>query len=126
MIKSNSFIQEAQTSFHRLARVEWPEAVERYPHTRYSLMELQPHTGRRHQLRRHMKHIGHPIIGDSTHGKGVHNRYFSSRFDCRRLMLACHRLELTHPATGNTLCLKADPGIEFKRVRDAFGWDVTL
>lgn len=118
--------QEAQTFFRTLAQVEWPEAVDRYPQTRYSLVELQPRTGRRHQLRRHMKHIGHPIIGDSTHGKGVHNRYFARRFDCARLMLACHRLELTHPITDEDLCLTADPGVEFRRVLDAFDWEIAL
>ncbi|UGA40821.1 pseudouridine synthase [Chromobacterium haemolyticum] len=64
--------QAAVTDYRTLARIELPIEVERYPSSRYSLLELTPHTGRRHQLRRHLKHIAHPIIGDATHGKGRH------------------------------------------------------
>ena len=81
--------QEATTCFRRLATVELPGAVDRYPQTRYSLVQLSPLTGRRHQLRRHMKHIGHPIIGDAKHGKGVHNRFMAAQYGCDRLLLAC-------------------------------------
>ena len=116
--------QDALTEYRCLAQVEWPEQVDRYAHARYSLVELQPRTGRKHQLRRHMKHIGHPIIGDATHGKGVHNRFFAERFECRRLLLACHRLELRHPVTSQMLRLAADPDAAFTRVLDAFGWQM--
>lgn len=119
---TNKPAQDALTEYRCLAQVEWPERVDRYPHARYSLVELQPQTGRKHQLRRHMKHIGHPIIGDATHGKGVHNRFFAVRFDCKRLLLACHRLEFRHPMTGQTLRLAADPDDAFMRVVNAFGW----
>jgi tRNA pseudouridine65 synthase len=114
--------QEALTHFRRLAQVEWPEAVDRYPQARYSLVELRPSTGRKHQLRRHMKHIGHPIIGDASHGKGVHNRFFARRFDCARLLLACTGLSFRHPLGGAALTLQAPPGAAFERVLDAFGW----
>jgi tRNA pseudouridine65 synthase len=114
--------QAAVTCYRRLATVEWPEYVDRYPKTRYSLMELCPLTGRKHQLRRHMKHIGHPIIGDANHGKGVHNRFFARRFDCARLLLACIGLEFVHPLSGERLRLRTSPGVDFDRVIDAFGW----
>jgi tRNA pseudouridine65 synthase len=114
--------QEALTRYRRLAQVEWPEAVDRYPQARYSLVELRPHTGRKHQLRRHMKHIGHPIIGDANHGKGVHNRFFATRFDCARLLMACTGLEFLHPMTDQPLRLSARPGEAFERVLAAFGW----
>jgi tRNA pseudouridine65 synthase len=114
--------QDALTYYRKLAQVEWPEAVDRYPQSRYSLVELRPQTGRKHQLRRHMKHIGHPIIGDANHGKGVHNRFFARRFDCARLLLACTGLDFDHPVTGQPLQLSAPPGVAFERVIDAFGW----
>jgi tRNA pseudouridine65 synthase len=118
--------QAAVTGYRRLATVEIPEAVDRYPRTRYSLVALQPQTGRRHQLRRHLKHIGHPIIGDAKHGKGVHNRFFQSRYDCHRLLLACTALQLAHPASGETLSLRAPLDAPFLRVLDAFGWMADL
>ncbi|MDJ0656759.1 MAG: tRNA pseudouridine(65) synthase TruC [Xanthomonadales bacterium] len=114
--------QEAVTRFRRLATVELPIEVDRYPQTRYSLVQLHPTTGRKHQLRRHMKHIGHPIIGDSTHGKGVHNRFFADHYGCRRLLLACTGMGLDHPVTGQPLLLAASPGEDFMRVLMAFDW----
>ena len=60
-------------------------------------------TGRRHQLRRHLAHVSHPIIGDSTYGKGRHNRLFAELFGVQRLLLACVRLEFAHPVTGAPL-----------------------
>ncbi|VEB42842.1 tRNA pseudouridine synthase C [Chromobacterium violaceum] len=96
--------QPAVTDYRTLARVELPIMVERYPTSRYSLLELEPQTGRKHQLRRHLKHIAHPIIGDSTHGKGRHNRMFADQLDCRRMLLACVEMRLTHPITGQPCC----------------------
>lgn len=118
--------QEAVTHYRRLATVEWPEPVDRYPQTRYALIELRPLTGRKHQLRRHMKHIGHPIIGDANHGKGVHNRFFARRFDCARLLLACIGLALVHPLSGELVRLRTSPGVDFDRVIDTFGWRPAL
>lgn len=114
--------QEAETYFRQLATVEIPFSVDRYPQTRYSLVALQPETGRRHQLRRHMKHIGYPIIGDAKHGKGVHNRFFQSQYQCHRLLLACTGLELVHPMSGEALCLQARLDAPFTGVLNAFDW----
>ena len=114
--------REARTRFRRLATVELPYAVDRYPSSRYSLVSLTPLTGRRHQLRRHMKHLGHPIIGDAKHGKGVHNRFFKLRFGCSRLLLACTGLAFDHPVSGERMQLAASPGIDFDHLLDTFGW----
>jgi tRNA pseudouridine65 synthase len=85
--------REATTTFRRLAAYELPVRVDRYPTSRYALVELSPQTGRRHQLRRHLAGASHPIVGDSTYGKGRHNRVFAERFGVRRLLLACTGLE---------------------------------
>ncbi|MBI4984316.1 MAG: pseudouridylate synthase [Rhodocyclales bacterium] len=119
---TNAAAQPALTRYRRLATVELPVAVDRYPSARYALVELQPLTGRRHQLRRHMKHIGHPVIGDATHGKGVHNRYFQRQFDCARLLLACVEMRFRHPASGAALALRAPVGDAFADVLARLGW----
>jgi tRNA pseudouridine65 synthase len=116
----------ALTRFRRLATAELPHAVDRYPSSRYALVELWPETGRRHQLRRHLKHISHPIIGDATYGKGRHNRLFQTLFGSRRLLLACTRLGLRHPVSDARLNLQCRPGDDFKAVSRALGWDDTL
>jgi tRNA pseudouridine65 synthase len=85
-------------------------------------VELEPLTGRRHQLRRHMKHIAHPIIGDATHGKGRHNRLFQDLFGCHRLLLAATEMHLKHPASGEPLTLRAPLAEDFAQVLRALGW----
>ena len=112
----------ARTAYRRLATVELPLRVDRYPSSRYALVELHPETGRRHQLRRHLAHLSHPIIGDSTYGKGRHNRLFADHFGVRRLMLACTGLEFRHPASGEQLRVRAAPGDEFDSLAARFGW----
>jgi tRNA pseudouridine65 synthase len=114
--------QAAQTRYRTLATVELPIMVERYPSSRYALLELEPLTGRRHQLRRHLKHIAHPIIGDSTYGKGRHNRMFADELDCRRMLLACLEMELTHPVSGAPLRIACPLEAGFSALIARLGW----
>lgn len=101
--------QSAQTTLRSLARLDWPEACDaRHAGTRISLVEALPSTGRRHQIRRHLKHVAHPIIGDATHGKGPLNRWWAQRLGLQRLWLHAHALQLPHPMTGEPLRFTAD------------------
>lgn len=113
--------QPATTRYRRLATVELPYEVESYPTSRYALVELQPLTGRRHQLRRHLAHIAHPIIGDATYGRGRHNRFFQQQFGCARLLLACTRLQFRAP-NGDEIAIAAEPGGDFKHLLSSLGW----
>lgn len=99
--------KDAQTSFQRLAQFELPIPDGRFETSRYSLLELYPKTGRKHQIRRHLKHISHPIIGDVKYGKGPHNRLFRDELECARLLLAATRLVIQHPVTGERLALES-------------------
>ncbi len=114
--------REAKTRYRRLATIELPHRVDRYPTSRYALVEVHPLTGRAHQLRRHLRHIAHPIIGDSTFGSGRHNRLFRSLLSSHRLLLACVEVRLAHPATGAPLTLTAPVSGEFARVLRQLGW----
>ena len=118
--------QDAITDFRRLATCELPHAVDRYPTSRYALLELSPQTGRRHQIRRHLKHIAHPVIGDAIFGKGRHNRLFQALFGCQRMLLACARMQLVHPVTGLPLDLLAPLDGDFARVVEALGWRAAI
>jgi tRNA pseudouridine65 synthase len=108
--------QPATTSYTTLSTAELPIPCDRYPTSRYSLVQLRPHTGRTHQLRRHCRHISHPIIGDTRYGKGAHNQLFRDHFGCHRLLLAATRLQLTHGRTGHPLTLTAPLAPEFAAV----------
>ncbi|MCF8179056.1 MAG: pseudouridylate synthase [Sulfuritalea sp.] len=114
----------AVTEFRRLAVTELDEAVDRYATSRYALIELTPKTGRQHQLRRHLKHIAHPVIGDANWGKGVHNRFFQQRFGSHRLLLACTHLQLLHPQSGLELSISAPLENSFARIVHALGWEL--
>ncbi len=111
--------QEAITLYERLDQVELPFSVGRYPSTRYSLVKLNPQTGRKHQLRRHMKHILHPIVGDTKYGRGEHNRFFREQFGCHRLLLHASRLCVNHPVTKEALEIKAGVDEVFKKTLQA-------
>jgi tRNA pseudouridine65 synthase len=115
--------QSAVTHYRRLATVELPYCVDRYPTSRYALLELKPETGRRHQLRRHLKHLAHPIIGDATYGKGRHNRLFQEQFGCHRLLLACLEMRITHPINGKPLTLSAPLAADFTSLLEQLGWE---
>jgi tRNA pseudouridine65 synthase len=84
----------ACTRFRVRARHEWPFPDGRHATSRYALLEVEPLSGRRHQIRRHLKHIAHPLVGDSTHGKGAHNRAVAAWLGVQRLWLHAARIEL--------------------------------
>jgi tRNA pseudouridine65 synthase len=98
---------EARTAFRRLAEVELPYPVGRYPVARYALVLAEPETGRMHQIRRHLAHLRYPIVGDVNYGDGKHNRLFRERLGVRRLLLHARALELPHPRTGERIRIEA-------------------
>jgi len=122
LAEDGSAPQSAVTDYRRLATVELPVPVGRYATARYSLLELFPRTGRMRQIRKHMKHIFHPIVGDTSHGDGKHNRMFRERYDCHRLLLQANRLGFQHPYSGEPVCIRAGDEPEFERLFAAFGW----
>ncbi len=109
---------DSRTRYERLACFDWPFSVDpRHPSTRYALVEVQPLTGRRHQIRRHFKHIAHPLVGDTTHGKGAHNRAVAQWLQVQRLWLHARRIELPPLAgPGAHRVIEAPPGPEWARL----------
>jgi tRNA pseudouridine65 synthase len=106
-------VQTAQTRFITVRRGELPLAQGDFPSTRFAEVQLQPLTGRRHQLRRHMKHIAHPIIGDATHGKGPLNRAIAEHLGAQRLWLHAMCLEMRHPVNAAQLVISSPPEPEW-------------
>lgn len=114
--------QAALTRYARLARLEVGVPDDRHATSRYALVELAPQTGRRHQLRRHLKHIAHPVVGDATYGKGRHNRAVAALTGATRLWLHARSLVLAHPVTGERLTLDAPLGEDWQRLFALRGW----
>jgi tRNA pseudouridine65 synthase len=86
----------AQTEYWRIGRFE-----------RYALVVARPLTGRLHQIRRHLKHLACPLIGDVRYGKGEHNRWFREHYALDRLALHASALCFVHPVTGQRVTVRA-------------------
>lgn len=112
--------QEAVTAFRCLGQVEIDASVGRYDTVRYSLVELKPRTDRKHQLRRHMKHINHHLLGDTKYGRGEHNIFVREKYDMYRLLLHAISLKIMHPYTHKELCIKAPLDEVFTRILEEF------
>lgn len=114
---------DAITRYNTAATLELPVHVDRYPTTRYSLLQVQPQTGRRHQIRLHMKHISHPIVGDTNYGKTPHNKFFTHHYQSHRLLLHAHSITLQEPGGADTTTITAPVGEEqFVRVLNDPAW----
>ena len=118
--------EDALTHFRTLAHGVLPFPVGRYPEARYSLVEARPVTGRKHQIRRHLSNASYPVVGDTVHGDGKHNRLFRSVFDCYHVLLHALHIELEHPHTGDLLSLSARIPEDFMQVCRRMGWHELL
>ncbi len=106
--------KEAVTAFERLATCELALPSAGFPTSRYALLRARPLTGRFRQIRRHLKHASHHLVGDSSHGDGRHNRNFRM-LGIHRMLLHAWRLRFPHPATGATVVVTAPPDDAFRR-----------
>ena len=115
--------QDAMTSYQPLLNTEIPFSSGRYASSRYALVKLTPHTGRKHQLRRHMAHLRHPILGDTTHGDGKQNKFFREHFSVNRLWLIAKQLTFNHPRTGERMVIETELEHQWFDLFKGLGWD---
>ncbi len=108
--------QDAVTHIKTLQRTEIPLPFGKHATSRYSLVELTPTTGRMHQLRKHMAHILHPIIGDRPHGCNKQNKLFKEHFGMNTMLLHAQQLTFKHPASGEEISITAPVQAEFTRM----------
>ncbi len=113
--------QHAITLYKTLLQSEIDLPSGKFDTSRYSLIHLQPKTGRMHQLRRHMSHIFHPIIGDRPHGCNKQNRLMKSHFGFTQMLLHARQLSFKHPLTNDAISIKAPYFDEFKRMFNLLG-----
>ncbi len=121
--KQDKPAQAAVTDYQTLTKFELDFPVGRYQSARYSLLKLTPITGRKHQLRRHMSHINHPILGDTTHGDGKHNKFARQQFQFEGLALTCQKLVLTHPVSEDKLEIHTN--FDERMAKLLKDWDLT-
>lgn len=117
----DSIRKDAITLYSRIGQVELPIATEKHPTSRYSLVKVEPRTGRMHQIRRHFAHLSHPLIGDSIYGDGKHNRIFRELLTENALLLKAYSLSFQHPTSGLPLTIHARWNHLWHRIFDLFG-----
>lgn len=115
----------ALTRFQRLATGELELPSVGFETSRYALLRCRPDTGRFRQIRRHLKHVSHHMIGDTSHGDGRHNRHFRM-LGIHRMLLHAVRLAFPHPVTGDRIDVTAPLDAEFRKTFELFGWDESL
>lgn len=113
--KENGNLQEAFTKVKLIEKFEVPFQIGQHPTSRYSLVEALPETGRMHQIRKHLAHVMHPIIGDRPHGCNKQNRYFKNEFQMETMLLHAAELIFKHPYNQKELSIKAQIQPEFER-----------
>lgn len=115
-------LKPASTRWRCLHRVQLPFGIGKFPTTRYSLVAAWPHTGRRHQIRRHLHGVNHPIVGDHDHGDNKHNHLWEEKFGIHRLHLVAHRLVFPRPSDGAMVVVEAPPDPELSVLWGRLGW----
>ena len=113
----------AVTRFRRLATGELDEPSAGFSTSRYALLECELLSGRFRQIRRHLKHASHHLIGDTSHGDGHHNRAFRMR-GVHRMLLHAWQLGFPHPRSGAAMRVQAPLEGEFLKAMSLFGWEL--
>ncbi|TKB98974.1 pseudouridine synthase [Pedobacter cryophilus] len=114
--KDNGVIQEALTYVKCINKAEVDFQIGTHPTSRYSLIKANPQTGRMHQIRKHLAHVMHPIIGDRPHGCNKQNRYFKNELEMDTMMLHALSLEFKHPYSKKAIKIEASFQLEFIRM----------
>jgi tRNA pseudouridine65 synthase len=112
--------QEAITHYERLQIFELPIPFGNHLTSRYSLVKLNPETGRMHQLRKHLAHIFYPIIGDRPHGCNKQNKFFLDNWQMNKMLLHAEEISFEHPVTNEAVLIRANFSKDFKRILSEF------
>lgn len=107
-------IQNAQTTFTPLLE-PWQDGE-----FTATLVRAEPKTGRFHQIRRHLREAGHPILGDDTYGKKPWNEFAAKRWGTARPLLSAVELTFPHPRNNRPVHVRTLPDADFRRVTDSW------
>lgn len=114
LVNTKGKTQDAVTQYETLSRTEIEVPLGEHETSRYSLVKVMPETGRYHQIRKHLAHIDHPIIGDRPHGCNKQNRMFKKEFNSMTMFLHARSLKFYHPRKETDIEIKAPLQTEFK------------
>jgi tRNA pseudouridine65 synthase len=120
LTREDGKVQDAVTHYSRLETFEIPVALGKHATSRYSLLDVEPETGRMHQIRKHLAHIFHPIIGDRPHGCNKQNKLFLEKWEMNRMLLHAQEIRFVHPVSHDFITIQAELSVEFKRTLEMF------
>ena len=120
LTREDGKVQEAITHYSRLETFEIPVALGKHATSRYSLLEVEPQTGRMHQIRKHLAHIFHPIIGDRPHGCNKQNKLFLEKWEMNTMLLHAEEIRFLHPVSHEPVIIQAELSAVFKRTLEMF------
>ena len=112
-------MENALTKFQRMATGEMDWQGEQ---RKYSFLECAPETGRYHQIRRHLKFLGFPIVGDPEYGNSFDTKVFAEKFGVSRTLLSAVKLEFPDRGAEKMVRISSKPDPDFKQVMDFFHW----
>lgn len=118
--------QQAQTSYRSIVTASVPIPLGKFDSVRYTLLQLNPSTGRRHQIRRHLAHLRHPIIGDINYGDNKQNPFFREYFGFKRLMLIAKKLDFLHPISKKEISIEVEFDEQWLHMFKKLAWDDPL
>jgi tRNA pseudouridine65 synthase len=123
LTREDGKVQDAVTHFKTISKSEIDLPHGKFETSRYSLIDVFPETGRMHQIRKHMAHLRHPIIGDRPHGCNKQNKLFLEKFSMNTMMLHARQLSFSHPVTKVELTINAHLKTEFYRMVEVLKLD---
>jgi tRNA pseudouridine65 synthase len=115
--------QQAFTKYFTIEKLEIEQPFGKFPTSRYSLVEVDPLTGRMHQIRKHFAHIYHPIIGDRPYGCNKQNRLFKEIWNMTTMMLHAYQLEFIDDVSHKKISICAIPSEEFMNTCKLLGFE---
>lgn len=118
--KKTKFKKAALTHYKTIKTVQTNISYKEKENVKLSLVEINPETGRWHQIRQHFAQHHFDILGDSHHGDFTLNKIVTEISGIKRLFLHAGKLEFTHPATNKRISFEAEIPGEFKFVLDNF------
>jgi tRNA pseudouridine65 synthase len=124
--KDNGKPQDAITKYKTVDRAEMKIPFAGHTTSRYSLLEVEPLSGRMHQIRKHLAHIFHPIIGDRPHGCNKQNKLFKEKWNMMSMMLHASSITFSHPITNEKINIIAQPSEEFLRTSQFLGFKISF
>lgn len=122
LINDREKTQEAVTHYRKIATAELTKSPGQDTTSSYSLLLVKPVTGRMHQIRKHLKHLRHPIIGDRPYGCNKQNRIFKNRWQINTMMLHALSLSFVNPFYHKIITIQAPVPPDFNKVMQMMNW----